>query len=191
MVSILNITKSKLRQKILSYYITNPAKILYVRQLAVILEEDPGNLSKELAKLECEGIFIAETKGNQKHYFLNKQYPLYNELKSILFKTLGVEGRIKDIIGKIKGVQFSFIYGSYAANKENASSDIDVLIVGNLDEDALLEAIEQAEKDLGREINYNIYPPEEFREKRRKKDNFITNIIGRPKIMLKGELNAF
>ena len=73
---------------------------------------------KSFASQELEGVFIAETKGNQKHFFLNKRYPLYNELKSILFKTVGVEGRLKDIIGKTKGIKLSFIYGSYAANKK-------------------------------------------------------------------------
>jgi predicted nucleotidyltransferase len=161
-----------------------------VRQLASILAEDPGNVSKELAKLEEEGVFTAEAKGNQKHFYLNKQYPLYNELKSILFKTVGVEGQLKNIIRKIKGVQLSFVYGSYAANKENASSDVDLLIVGNPNEDELLERIESAEQSLGREVNYNIYPTAEFKEKRKRRDNFITNILKRPKIMLKGDLNA-
>jgi len=190
MVNFLLLTKSRLRQKILSYYFTNPFKRLYLRQAASILEEDPGNLSKEFSRLEKEGIFIAETQGNQKHFYLNKQYPLYDELKSILFKTIGVEGRLKGIIEKIKGVQLSFIYGSYAANKENALSDVDLLIVGGVDEDKLLKEIESAERVLGREINYNIYPLKEFKEKLKRKDNFITNILKRPKIILKGNINA-
>ncbi|MBF0494474.1 MAG: nucleotidyltransferase domain-containing protein, partial [Candidatus Omnitrophica bacterium] len=189
-VKFIQLTRSKLRQKILAYYFTNPAKQLYVRQLASILEEDPGNLSKELSKLENDGMFIAETKGNQKHYCLNEKYPLYNEIRSILFKTVGVEGRLKDIIGGIKGIELSFIYGSFAAHKENASSDIDLLIVGNPNEDELLERIESAEEALGREINYNIYPAAEFKSKRKKDDNFIANILKRPKIILKGDLDA-
>jgi predicted nucleotidyltransferase len=179
-----------LRQKILSYYFTNPSKRFYVRQLASIIKEDPGNLSKELSRLEKEGIFIAETRGNQRHFCLNEKYPLYNELRSILFKTVGIEGRLKSIIGDIKGVELSFIYGSYAANKENASSDVDVLIVGAPDEDELIKKIESAEQVLGREINYNIYPAREFKEKMKKKDNFISNILKRPRIMLKGEVDA-
>ncbi len=190
MINFLQLTKSRLRQKILSYYFTNPAKSLYVRQLASLLKEDPGNLSKEFSSLVNEGIFIAEAKGNQKHFYLNKRYPLYSELKSILFKTVGVEGRLKDIIGKTKGVKLSFIYGSYAANKENASSDVDLLIIGKPDENELLKEIESAERVLGREINYNIYPVAEFKKRIKKGDNFISNILKRPKIMLKGELDA-
>ena len=123
MVNFLQLTKSRLRQKILSYYFTNPTKSFYLRQLASILKEDPGNISKEFSKLGKEGVFIAEIKGNQKHFYLNKQYPLYNELKSILFKTVGVEGRLKNIIGKIKGIHLSFIYGSYAADKKKLQGE--------------------------------------------------------------------
>ena len=190
MINFLQLTRSRLRQKILAYYFTNPAESLYIRQSASILKEDPGNLSKEFSRLEREGIFIAEMKGNQKHFHLNKRYPLYNEIKSILFKTVGVEGRLKEMMGRIRGVRLSFIYGSYAADKENASSDVDLLVVGDLNEDELLEKIESAERILGREINYNIYPMEEFEEKIRRKDGFLTNVLKRPKIMLKGELGA-
>jgi len=179
-----------LRQKIFSYYFTNPGRSLYVRQLASILKEDPGNLSKEFSRLEKEGVFIAEIKGNQKHFYLNKRYPLYNELKSILFKTVGVEGRLKDVVRKIAGIRLSFIYGSYAANRENASSDVDLLIVGKVNEDELLKEIESSEQALGREINYNIYPSAEFKKRIKRNDNFIANILKRPKIMLKGQIDA-
>ena len=191
MVNFLQLTRSRLRQKILSYYFTNPTRRLYLRQAASILKEDPGNLSKEFFRLEKEGVFISEAQGNQKHFYLNRQYPLYNELKSILFKTAGVEGRLKDMVGKTKGIRLSFIYGSYAANKENASSDVDLMIVGNPDEDKLLKDVEAAERILGREVNYNIYPVTEFKKRLKNRDSFITNILNSPKMILKGEIGAF
>ena len=77
---------SKLRSKLLSYFFTNPEKSLYVRELGIILNEDPGNLSRELCKLEREGVFISSTKGSVKFYSLNKKYPLFNDLKNIIFK---------------------------------------------------------------------------------------------------------
>lgn len=188
MVKFLQFTKSRLRQKILAYYFTNPTEQLYLRQLASILKEDPGNLSKELSRLQHEGVFITQNKGNQKYFYLNKSYALYGELKSIIFKTIGIEGQLKKIIGDIKGIQLALIYGSYAAGKERALSDIDLLLVGNPDENKLLREIESLEKLLGREINYNIYPAREFKEKITKKDSFITNVLKRPKIILKGKI---
>src|SRR3989338_7246078 len=100
MVHFLRMTKSRLRQKILAYFYTNPDSQLYLREAALILKEDPGNLSKELAKLEKEGIFTSSIRGRQKYISLNKKYPLYNELKSIIFKTVGVEGALKETLGR-------------------------------------------------------------------------------------------
>lgn len=189
MANFLEITKSRLRQKLLSYFFTNPNANLYLRGIASLLKEDPGNLSKELANLEKQRIFISTMRGNQKYFSLNKRYPLYKELKSIIFKTIGVKGSLKKIIEHTDGILFSFIYGSFAQNKENSASDIDLLIVGNPDENKLMQKIEDLEKRLQREINYNIYPEEEFKKKIRKKDPFVLNILKRPRIILKGDLN--
>ena len=190
MVNFLEITRSRLRQNLLSYFFTNPDAKLYLREVASTLKEDPGNLSKEFAKLEKEGVFTSTLRGNQKHFSLNKSYPLYKELKSIIFKTIGVEGSLKELIESTDGISFSFIYGSFAQNKENTISDIDLLIVGGPNEDDLMQKIENLEKKLQREINYNIYPEEEFKKKIRKKDSFILNILKRPKTLLKGNLNG-
>ena len=190
MVNFLEITRSRMRQNLLSYFFTNPDAKLYLREVASILKEDPGNLSKEFAKLEKEGIFTSTLRGNQKHFSLNKSYPLYKELKSIIFKTIGVEGSLKELIESTDGILFSFIYGSFAQNKENTISDIDLLIVGGPNEDDLMQKIENLEKRLQREINYNIYPEEEFKKKIRKKDSFILNVLKRPKKILKGNLNG-
>lgn len=191
MVNFIELTKSRLRRKLLSYFFTNPQSSLYLREIASILEEDPANLSREMSKLEKEGIFTSVTRGKQRYFKLNKGYSLYKELKSIIFKTTGVEGGLKGIIKALDGIRLSFIHGSFALNKENASSDIDLLIIGRPDENKLMHSIEELEKILHREINYNIYSEEEFKNRIRKKDTFITNVLKRPKIVLQGAVNEF
>lgn len=190
MVNPLEITKSRLRKKVFSYFFTNPNANLYLREISVLLKEDAGNLSKELAKLEKSGIFVSTLRGNQKYFSINKDYPLYKEFKSTIFKTIGVEGSLKEAIRQIEGIEVSFIYGSFAQNKENSASDIDLFIIGNPDEDKLMEKIEKLEKRLQREINYNIYPKKEFTDKKKSNDSFISNVLKSKKIMLKGNFNA-
>jgi len=190
MVNFFEITRSRLRQKVLSYFFTNPEANLYLREIASILKEDPGNLSKELTKLEKEKIFNSLVKGNQKYFSLNKNYPLYKELKSIIFKTIGVEGSLRQIMESLEGIKLSFIYGSFAKNRQNSASDIDLLILGNPEEDKLNERIEDLEKRLQREINYNIYSEEEYKKRIKKRDSFILNILKSPKIILKGKING-
>ncbi len=129
MINFLQITKSRLRNKIFLHFFTNPEDKIYLREMAQRLSEDPGNLSKEMSKLEEEGIFLSKFMGKQKYYFLNKNYPLFDELKSIIFKTIGIRGSLEQIVNEIKGIYIAFIYGSFATRKETAFSDIDLCLV--------------------------------------------------------------
>lgn len=190
MLNLLEITKSRLRRKILSFFITNPQANLYLREIASILKEDPGNLSKEMHKLETNGFFVSVLRGNQKFFSLNNKYPLYKELKSVISKTIGVEGSLRSALDVAPGIKLAFIYGSFAQNKENSMSDIDLIIVGSPDKNKIMDKIEILEKSLQREINYNIYPEKEFKNRIKKKDSFLINIIKRPKIILKGAISG-
>lgn len=191
MVNLLEITKSRLRQKLLVYFFTNPKTSLYLREISLLLREDPGNVSRELSKLQKTGIFVSHQRGNQKYFSLNRNYPLFKEVKSFISKTIGVEGSLKEIIQRILGIDTSFIYGSFATkDRENVASDIDLFIIGRPDEDELMEKIEALEKKLQREINYNIYSREEFGDRKKKGDSFILNILKGPKIVLKGSPDA-
>jgi predicted nucleotidyltransferase len=163
---------------------------LYLREIADILKIDPGNLSRELGRLESEGIFSSRVRGNQKHFMLNKRYPLYREIKSVIFKTIGVKGSLRKIVNGIEGIKAAVIYGSFASRHESPGSDIDILIIGNPNQDELMGKIENAEKGLAREINYNIYSQGDFSGRVKKKDSFILNILKRPKIILKGRLDG-
>jgi len=189
MVNFLEITKSTLRRKILAYFFTNPESKLYLREIAIIINEDPGNLSKELARLEKEGIFTTHKRGNQKYFSLNKDYPIFKELKSIVFKTIGVKGGVKDILEKIADIKFAFIYGSYAKAKENYISDIDLVVIGNPIEDELIKKLDKLEEKLQREINYKLYTLQEFKKEIKQNEPFILEILLNKKIMLIGSEN--
>jgi predicted nucleotidyltransferase/predicted transcriptional regulator with HTH domain len=188
MGSFLQLAKSALRRKTLLFFFTNPDSRLYVREIAKITCVDAGNLSKELLRLERDGLFVSDHRGNQKFYALNRNYPLYNELKSIVFKTIGVVGKLESVLNTIEGIQCAFIYGSFAEGVEHAESDIDLMIIGSPNENALIDELDIQEKEIGREINYNIYPRDEFRRRKTRKDSFITNVLKRKKIMLKGDI---
>lgn len=179
--------KSKLSQKILTYFFTNPDGNFYVRELARLLNEDTSNLAKELIKLEKEGIFESEIKGKIKYYHLNKSYSLYKQLKEIIFKTTGIEGGIKKELETLKKIKEAFLFGSFASGKADGQSDIDLLIIGDPDPEQLSDKISKLEDRFSREINYIVMKEEEFREKKNKepflidifenKDNKIIRLI--------------
>jgi predicted transcriptional regulator with HTH domain len=82
--------RSELRRQLLAYYFLNQAADHYVRELAEILKVDPTNLSRELKRLETESLFSGRLRGNQKYFTLNRGYPLFHEVQSIVLKTAGI-----------------------------------------------------------------------------------------------------
>jgi predicted nucleotidyltransferase len=186
-MDILNIFKSKTRKALFKLYFTNPESEYYLRQLERILDVPVSMIRKELVRLEQESVFLSHRKGNLLYYSLNKTYPLFSELKSIVFKTIGIEGALKQILVKIKGIELAFIYGSFAKKSENAASDVDLFIMGDIDDDLLIGEIRKTEDALKREINYTLYTRDEFKRKKVKKDSFILSLIENPKIFLIGD----
>lgn len=59
----------------------------HVRGLAKLIREDPGNIQRELKKLEKIGFLISEKKGNSKIYYTNKQFILFKELQNMVLKS--------------------------------------------------------------------------------------------------------
>jgi len=186
-MDIANIFKSKTRSAIFRLYFTNPDAEYYLRELERMLSIPVSMIRKELTNLEGAGIFASRKRGNLTFFSLNKSYPLFNELKSIVLKTVGAAGLLKEILSKIKGIEVAFIYGSFARSQEHAGSDIDVLVIGNPDDDILLEEIDSAEKLLKREINYTVFPRREFVQKKKGQNAFIKDLLANPKIFLIGE----
>jgi predicted nucleotidyltransferase len=183
------VLKTKLRRGLLTYSFTHPDENYYVRELALLINEDPGNLSRELKKLEQEGVYISSIRGSSKFYSLNKKYPLFNELKTIVFKTEGVEGSLKNILLEFSGITFGFIYGSYAKDKVNRASDIDLVVVGKFLKDQFTRKIRNLESRLNREINFTYYLRQEFDKERKKEGSFLNLILKDKIIVLKGKLN--
>jgi predicted nucleotidyltransferase len=180
---------SRIRAKILGWFFTHPEESFFVRQIAAILREDPTNLSREMSKLENLGILTSKKIGNTKHFQANPHCAFFRELKGLVLKTAGVAGQIKVDLERLTGVQFAFIYGSYAKGEEKAHSDVDLMIIGDVDVNQLDPLASSLEKRLGREVNYLLFSQVEFQAKKRAKDGFLMDVLGEEKIMVIGNEN--
>ncbi len=148
---------TKNRAELLKLCLTNPEQSFYMQEIGRILGKKPGNFQRTINNMVKEGILTSEYKANARYFKANKNYPLYKELKSIVFKTVGVTGSLKKVLEKIGNINFSFIYGSYAKAKESYLSDIDLIIIGKPDEDRVIKELDRLERVLKREINYKLY----------------------------------
>lgn len=168
--------RSEARQRLLAYYFTNPTARLHLRDLAEKLNTDPSNLSKDLRRLEREGLFRSEINGRQKYFQLNRDYPLFDEVRRIVAKTIGARPAIQKLLKQIEGIYEAYLYGSFAKSQQDAASDIDVLVIGAPREKALAQAVGKLERQFGREINYTVLTREEFESRRARKDAFLENV---------------
>ncbi|MBU0506008.1 MAG: nucleotidyltransferase domain-containing protein [bacterium] len=178
---------SQVIQRILLYFILNPNKVHHLRELAEILNQDPGNLSRSLNQLTTQGFVQFTEKGRLKFFSLNTEHPLYKEIKSILLKTAGVEILLKKALEQLENIEQAFIYGSFASNTIDAMSDIDLMIIGSVSTLSLAKILKPLEKQFGRDINYRIFSKKEFHSKQATKDPFITSVMKGKRIMLIGD----
>lgn len=188
-MDVSKIFKSKTRKELFRLYFTNPAQEYYLRELERILRTPVSMIRKELTRLEEDGLFQSRKRGNLTYYLLDQSYPLFDELKSIVFKTIGIQGLLREILGRMRGMEAAFIYGSFAKHEETGRSDIDLLIIGKIDENRFLREINKLEKVLKREINYSIFERDEFDHKTKGKDPFVADLLKNPKIFIIGDEN--
>lgn len=187
MLSSFYIAKSKIRQGLLALFFTNPSQKYYLRELQRILGFSAGSIRRELIRFQQDNLFDTIKTGNLLYYSINQTHPLFNELKSIVSKTVGTEGSLRNAILAIKGIKTAFIYGSFASKKEKSTSDIDLMIIGDPEISKLNERISNLEKRLRREINPTIYSSGEYKSKKKSGGGFISEIRKNQKIMLIGK----
>ncbi|MEJ2745414.1 MAG: nucleotidyltransferase domain-containing protein [bacterium] len=188
--SIFNLYRSKLREKLLAYFFSNPGASHHLREIASLIGADPGNLSKELKRLCAEGVFQSETRGRQKYFSINTMSPIYPEIKSLVAKTIGVETRLRQLVSKDKSALAAFIYGSLPAGGLNAGSDIDLMVVSKdkgFNDTSYLREFATLRKSTGREIDFTHFTVSEWTERYKKNDSFIKGVMKLPRIILKGD----
>ena len=182
--------KSKARRALFTLFFTNPEKEYFPRQLERLTDVLVGNLQRELIRMEQGGLLVARRLGKLKLYKLNINHPLYPELKSLVRKTVGLEDTLRRRLSDIKDVEAACIYGSFARNQERAESDVDLLVIGDVDEKRLIKTVKDLEKQIQREINYSLYTQDDWRKRKAAQDSFVLEVLKQPKLPLVGDVDA-
>jgi predicted nucleotidyltransferase len=178
--------RSSLRRKLLTFFYVNRSARVYVRQLAGELHEDSTNLSRELARLEREGLLSSETVGRQRYYSVNREYRYLKPVFALLQGSVGIQPTLKRALESVPGIQSAWIFGSFAKNDADATSDVDLLLLGQPDQTLLASEIRKAEKALRREINYTILTSTELQRRLHEGDPFVSDIWNGKRIELIG-----
>ena len=182
-------TKSKIRQRIILLFIYNQNEEFYLSEIAKRVKTSAGTAQRELNRLLRNDLIIFKKKANLNLYALNKNYSLLKEIESIVKKTFGIEIELKKGLSGVKNISFAFLFGSYAKDGFKSDSDIDLFIIGEVDEEQAFDVVQKVEENIGREINYHIINRKEFLQKKR--TNYFYEEIVENFILLKGDEREF
>lgn len=180
------IIPSRTRVNLLTLFLLNPDSAYYVREIVRITGDNINSVRRELSNLESFGLLVGEKRGVQQYYLVNKEFFLYPELQRMIIKSVGVAGVIRENLRSLGEIRCAFIYGSFAKGSAGSKSDIDLFLIGDVDEETLIVLISECEQIVLREINYTLMIPSEFTKRRENHDPFVTHVLNEEKIVLIG-----
>ena len=85
-------------------------------------------------------------------------------------------------------IHVAFVFGSVAQGRENSSSDIDVMLIGDVTFREVVEAFHPTQATLGREVNPKVLSASEFAAKKAT-DAFLADVMAKPKLFLIGTVD--
>ncbi|MDK1082250.1 MAG: nucleotidyltransferase domain-containing protein [Anaerolineae bacterium] len=182
---------TKTQQKVLQLLYGRPDRSFYTKEILRSTGMGVHTIKRELDRMEAAGILTKSKIGNQKHFQANPDCPLYEELVSIVKKTVGVADVLRDVLAPVAGdIIVAFVYGSIAKGSERAESDIDLMIVANaLNYTDLMGLLIPAQEKLKRPISPTIYTQTELEKKLQQGNNFLKKVLAQEKIPIIGDLN--
>jgi len=183
-----NLFSSEIRIKLLGQFLLHPQESFHLRRLVRMLSASPRSVELELKNLERIGLLKNQVTGNVHNYSVNTEHPLYEDLQSIFIKTAGIKEKLSAHLKPWQeDIDFAFVYGSFANGTITAQSDLDLMVIGAVGSLKLSSVLLKAGEELSREINYSVMDKDEFKQRLKKNDHFISNLYRNKKIFVIGD----
>jgi len=187
-LSVANALFSKVQQRVLALIFGHPERSFYVSEIVRSVRSGTGAVERELSRLQRSGLVSLERIGNQKHYRANRSSPVFEELQSLVVKTVALtEPLARTLAPYADRIKAAFVFGSVAKGADTADSDIDLIVIGEaLSYTDLYAALQNAETVLRRKVSPIFLAPAEWRRKASRKGSFISTMSAQPKIFIIG-----
>jgi predicted nucleotidyltransferase len=179
---------SMARVKILARLLLHTRTEYYQREIVLLEKLAPRAVQRELTRLCHVGLLSSRLRGRRRYYRVNPGHLFYPALKSLFLRS--------ELLGKVsaKGpgvwkdkMDAAFVFGSFAKGDEGPDSDLDLLVIGSIDEEALSELLDRSGFRREREINPVLYTRSGFRKELDRKEPFLMRVLSGPKIFLVGD----
>jgi DNA-binding transcriptional ArsR family regulator len=183
---LLPLLRSPLLGELLAWVFLHPGETSSVTDLAKRFRTSQSTVSREADRLAAAGLVHEQRRGNLRLLQANVDNPLARPLTELLTLTYGPVAVLGDVLAEVHRVDAAYVYGSWAARYSGEPGppprDVDVLVVGDADEDDLFEAARLAERRLGREVNIHRVSAKAWHN--RGSDPFLASVRSRPLVSI-------
>jgi predicted nucleotidyltransferase len=178
------------RGAVIGLLFSQPERWQHFRDIVRKTGASVGSVQRELALLVRLELVHRSRKANLIEYRPNRNASIFPELARLADKTFGIEGSVRTALEPLRrNITFAALYGSVAAGTDNARSDVDVLVVGDVDVADVIEAMHPVAERLSRSVNPIVFARQEFARRRRDKSDFLASVLKRPMVPLMGTLD--
>ncbi|MEA3401501.1 MAG: ArsR family transcriptional regulator [Armatimonadota bacterium] len=176
------------RRRVLGLLFRESERDFYQREIVEAVGCGSGAVQRELKQLAGAGLITREARGRMVFYQANRQCPVFEELRGLVMKTSGLADVLRQALQPdADRIRVAFIFGSMADGTDDALSDVDVMIIGELTRWDRAGSWVDAQSALNREINSVIWSEQQFRQKLAAGEHFVTAVMRGPKVFLIGD----
>jgi predicted nucleotidyltransferase len=151
---------SKTRVKLITRFFLNPQTKSYLRELSKEFNVSTNGVREELNQLTHTQLLKSEKSGRHVYYMANPEHVLFQELRSMVQKVMGIDQVINGIVSRLGKVKCAYLVGDYAEGKD--SGIIDILLVGAIDPLQLNDLTIKTERYIRRKIRSLVMTIEEY-----------------------------
>ena len=165
----------------------HPGRWWYGSDLAKHLGVSPSSLQRELTSLIAGGVLRRRRDGNRVYFQADGECPLLPELQGLLLKTVGLVDVLREVLEPLADrIAWAFVYGSVARGESFNTSDVDLMIIGDVGLAIVATPLKRAEERLLRPVNPTVYTRAEAAAKLAAGHHFLHTVFGSDKLFVMG-----
>jgi predicted nucleotidyltransferase len=176
-----------MQMRLLGLLLLQPERDWTLKELAGTLGTPQSSVHRELERAEGAGLIERDGVFRPHRFRAAANDSLYEPLATLLRRSIGVEGELRSVLTR-PDIVAAVIHGSWASGPRRPGSDIDVLVVGDVDVRELRRLVRPIGKGAGRTIDITVLAPTELRKLRKSGSSFTRRIEERHTVPLVGDL---
>ena len=179
------------QQRVLGLLFGQPERAFGVTELIALAGAGSGGVQRELKRLVSSGLVSVQSVGGRKQYQANRAAPVFEELRALVDKTVGVVEQTRTALASARDqLRLAILDGAVAAGRATAGSDVDLLLVSDtLTLEEVFALLEPLERRLGRRVSPTLYTRAELERRLTAEHPFLTKVLARDHVVLLGDLD--